>query len=266
MSLSPGAAPTLGRAADRPRAYPARAPPSTGRSPHVVRAGRDTAVNRPRFALGLALTAAAGAINAASISRLGAVYVSFMSGNTVQLGLHLAGADWPAVGFAAAMVGTFVLGAFASALAKPAAGPWHLPVVLLAEAAAVLAALYVEMRHAGPLLALAPLALAMGAQNQLVVLVRGANPATTFVTGTLVRFSDALAQRLLGRDPDGTWILHLAVWVSFALGTALGAVAVLRLAELALAPVAGGLALLAILSAIPLAAGTRRAGVGTPTA
>lgn len=222
-------------------------------------------MNRAQFAIGLALTAAAGAVNAVSISRLGAVYVSFMSGNTVQLGLHLGSADWAAVGYAAAMVGTFVLGAFASALAKPAAGPWHLPIVLLAEAAAVVAALSVEMRHGEPLLALAPLALAMGAQNQLVVLVRGANPATTFVTGTLVRFSDALAQRVLGRDPDGTWTLHLAVWVSFAIGTTLGALAVLRLADLALAPVAAGLALLAILSAIPLVIGTRRTPVGTPT-
>lgn len=222
-------------------------------------------MNRRRFALGLALTAAAGAINAVSISRLGAIYVSFMSGNTVQLGLHVGHADWSAIGFAASVLGAFVLGAFASALAKPATGEWHLPAVLLAEAIAVGAALHVETRQAEPILALLPLALAMGAQNQLVVLVRGANPATTFVTGTLVRFSDALAQRLLGRDPDGTWTLHLAVWVSFAIGTTLGAIAILTLGDLALAPVAGGLALLAALSVIPLAAGTRRTTLKTPT-
>ena len=56
----------------------------------------------------------------------------------------------------------------------------------------------------------------MGAQNHLTILVRGANPGTTFVTGTLFRFSDALTQRLLGRDPHGAWKLHLTVWASFA--------------------------------------------------
>lgn len=213
-----------------------------------------------RFWLGIALTAGAGAINAVSFSRLGAVYASFMSGNTVQVGLHGAHADGAAIGYFLVLVGMFMAGGFAGAIAVARAGPWHLPLILLAEAAAVAGALWLDLRHGNALASTAPLALAMGAQNHLVVLMRGANPATTFVTGTAFRFSDALAQRVLGRDPHGAWKLHLLVWLSFAVGAALGTLSHLHLADLALAPVAALFAALALTTGIGLGLARRWEG------
>lgn len=220
-----------------------------------------------RFALGLVLTGVAGAIDAVSFLRLGAVYASFMSGNTVQIGLHGAAADWLAFGYFLALVGIFMLGGFVGSMVVMTSARWHLPLVLLLEGTAVALSLWLDLRQAGTLASTAPLSLAMGAQNSLVVLVRGANPATTFVTGTAYRFADALAQRVLGRDPFGAWKLHGLVWLAFAAGAALGTVAQLRLRDYALAPVAatiGTVALAALLAAL-VRGWRRRAGGSEPS-
>lgn len=203
-------------------------------------------MNPWRFTLGLLLTAAAGAIDAVSFVRLGAVYASFMSGNTVQIGIHAAMADFAPLGAFLALVALFMLGGFIGAIVMAKTGSWHLPIILAMEAAAVAIALTLDLRHGVPLATTLPLSFAMGAQNHLVVLARGANPATTFVTGTAFRFSDAVAQRVLGRDPAGAWKLHLAVWVSFAVGAAVGTVAQLRLHEYALVPILSVVTLLLV--------------------
>lgn len=203
-------------------------------------------MNPWRFMLGLCLTAAAGAIDAVSFLRFGAVYASFMSGNTVQLGLHVATADLHPLGGFMALVGLFMLGGFVGSMLLATTGRWSLPAILAVELAAVCGAVLLDARHAPVLAATALLSLAMGAQNNLVMLVRGANPGTTFVTGTAFRFSDALAQRMLGRDPAGAWRLHLTVWLAFAAGAALGAGAQTFLGDLALVPVAGTVAALTV--------------------
>lgn len=205
-------------------------------------------MNRWRFLLGLSLTAMAGAIDAVSFTRFGAVYASFMSGNTVQIGLHSALQDFGALGSFGILVGMFMLGGFVGSLVVMTGRTWHLSVVLVLETLAVCLAYGLELRHADPLVAMAPLSFAMGAQNNIVVLVRGANPATTFVTGTAFRFADALAQRVTGRDPAGAWKLHLTVWLSFAVGAALGAWSQLWLGDQSLGPIAGAIALLTLLT------------------
>lgn len=202
-----------------------------------------------RFVLGLLLTATAGAIDAVSFIRLGAVYASFMSGNTVQIGIHSAQFDYGILGHFLTLVGLFMLGSFLGAILMARTGSWHVAFILAMEAAAVGTALTLDLTHGLPLATTAPLSFAMGAQNQLVVLVRGANPATTFVTGTVFRLGDAIAQRVMGRDPHGAWKLHLAVWAAFATGAATGTFAQVELHEYALVPI---LALVSLLMMIVL--------------
>jgi uncharacterized membrane protein YoaK (UPF0700 family) len=212
-----------------------------------------------RFILGLFLTAAAGAIDAVSFIRLGAVYASFMSGNTVQIGIHAASFDYTPLLAFLTLVGLFMLGSFIGAVVMAKTGSWHLTLILAMEFVAVGVALTLDLTHGLPLATTAPLSFAMGAQNHLVVLARGANPATTFVTGTAFRFADAVAQRVLGRDPTGAWKLHLAVWASFAAGAGAGTIAQLRLHEYALAPI------LALVATLTVAAfGTRIARPPAP--
>ncbi len=216
-------------------------------------------MNRWRFLLGLLLTASAGAIDAVSFIRLGAIYATFMSGNTVQIGLHIASGDIGPLGGFFILVGLFMLGGFLGSMIVSTTGTWHLTLVLVFEAAALGTAFWLDLRHENPLTITAPLSLAMGAQNSLVALVRGANPATTFVTGTAFRFSEAVAARVLGRDPSGAWKLHLLVWFSFVVGAGLGTVSQLSLGTFALAPVAAGVAALAILALVT------RVARGAPT-
>ena len=162
-----------------------------------------------------------------------------MSGNTVQIGIHTAQFDTSHLGAFLTLVGLFILGSFIGAIVMAKTGTWHLALILAMEAAAVATALTLDLTHGLPLATTAPLSFAMGAQNQLVVLVRGANPATTFVTGTAFRLGDALAQRVMGRDPAGAWKLHLAVWASFAIGAASGTFSQLELHQYALVPILG---------------------------
>lgn len=212
-----------------------------------------------RFSLGLFLTATAGATDAVSFVRLGAVYASFMSGNTIQIGIHAAGHDYaPLAGFLA-LVALFMLGSFLGAFVMAKAGRWHLPVILALEVLAVGTALLLDLVHEVPLATTAPLSFAMGAQNHLIVMARGANPATTFVTGTTFRFADALAQRVMGRDPHGAWRLHLAVWFAFAIGAGGGSVSQMRLHEYALVPILAVLAGILVASVVGLLRGADRA-------
>ena len=214
-----------------------------------------------RFILGLFLTAAAGATDAVSFVRLGAVYASFMSGNTVQIGIHAADQQYVLLGGFLTLVGLFMLGSFIGAVIVAKTGSWYLTLILAMEVAALAVAFTLDLSHGVPLATTAPLSFAMGAQNHLVVLARGANPATTFVTGTAFRFADAVAQRVLGRDPAGAWKLHLAVWSSFAIGAAAGTIAQFRLHEYALAPI---LALLVGLTIAALAARIARPPAPAP--
>lgn len=215
-----------------------------------------------RFILGLLLTAAAGATDAVSFMRLGAVYASFMSGNTVQIGIHAAERDFAPLGGFLTLVGLFMLGSFVGAVLVAKAGPRHLPLILALETVAIAIALTLDLVHGTPLATTAPLSFAMGAQNHLVVMARGANPATTFVTGTAFRFADAVAQRVLGRDPAGAWKLHLAVWAAFAVGAAGGTASQLSLRDHALVPI---LALIAgLLLAVLVTRMVRRPADGAP--
>ncbi|TDR93822.1 YoaK family protein [Enterovirga rhinocerotis] len=194
-------------------------------------------MNGWRFGLGLLLTGAAGAVDAISFTRLGAVYASLMSGNTIQVGIHAALRDiGPFLGFLT-LIGLFLLGSFVGAILLAKLGPWHLPAILTLEAAALGIAVALDTVYRLPLASIAPLSFAMGAQNHLVVLARGANAGTTFVTGTLFRFADALAQRAMGRDRDGAWRLHLSVWSAFVAGATLGTLLQVFLADYALVPV-----------------------------
>jgi uncharacterized membrane protein YoaK (UPF0700 family) len=195
-------------------------------------------MNRARFILGLLLTAAAGAINAVSFTRFGAVYASFMSGNTVQIGLQAGGRDLAGLGYFGALVALFMFGGFAGGIVMGKAPRWAVAIILVLNGALLGAGLWLDLRYGLALASTAPLSLAMGLQNHLVVLVRGSNPGTTFVTGTAFRFGDAVAQAALGRDPHHAWRLHFLVWLSFAIGAALGLLAHFRLHEFALAPVA----------------------------
>jgi uncharacterized membrane protein YoaK (UPF0700 family) len=89
-----------------------------------------------------------------------------------------------------------------------------------------------------------PLAFTMGLQNHLVSKGRLDNAGTTFITGTLFRFGDALARLLAGTEQPGPVVRLLLVVIIFLAGATGGALGAFRYGALALSlPAAVALAL-----------------------
>lgn len=182
-----------------------------------------------RFLLGLLLTAAAGWIDAVGLLEFGGFAASYMSGNTTQLGLAGATADALHAARALGAILPFAFGAFVGGLMFARGDRWTFAFALVVVAVALCLAAALTLGPDAPtLLALAPVAFAMGLQNHIVAKTRADNAGTTFITGTLFRFGDALAQATLGAERSGrAWRLLLVV-TAFGMGGWCGTVATLR--------------------------------------
>lgn len=204
----------------------------------------------PRFWLGLLLTLVAGWVAAAGFLEFGGIYVSFMSGNTVQVGLGAAGGDTRLVTRPLAAIACFVLGgAIGSALAVRAPR-WTSVLTLALEATALAgAACLFHLSRQPSFATIGLLAFAMGAQNQIVGKGRADNAGTTFVTGTLFRLGDAIGRGLAGGRNPVPWQLFLAVSVTFGAGAAGGVATAIRMPELVFVAPALAVALLAAIGA-----------------
>jgi len=177
-----------------------------------------------RDALLLALTAAAGWIDALSYVALGHVFTANMTGNLVLLGLAVGtGQAGGALRSVVALAG-FAAGALlASALTRDAAGDWPRRVTAaLAVEAAVLVALAALWRAGAgvePLIVLA--AVGMGIQSAAVRRLAVAGVTTTFVTGTLISLMAGLA----ALRPASGWARQAAVLAALLAGAVAGAAA-----------------------------------------
>jgi uncharacterized membrane protein YoaK (UPF0700 family) len=172
-----------------------------------------------------------------------------MSGNTVQVGIGLATLDDTHFLRALSPLGLFALGSFAGALLFASAGRWTFAFSMVLHAAALCFAPFIVMQSVpAPALAIAPLAFAMGLQNQIIAKTRADNAGTTFVTGTLFRFGDALARFLVGTDRSAQSLRLLLVVIVFAAGAVGGAVSTIRYGTMTLTLPAALAAVIAILA------------------
>jgi uncharacterized membrane protein YoaK (UPF0700 family) len=179
--------------------------------------------DRTRFGIGVLLTAIAGWIDAIGFLSLGGFYVSFMSGNTTQLGIGLARFDGDVVRLPAVLVACFVLGAFAATLIHSVSGRWQLSAILLLEGVLLGVVLALSFWQAPLLEAAGPLALAMGAQNAALRSESGRRIGATFVTGTVFSLGERLALWCLGRGGGRAALGYGFGWLALALGASLGA-------------------------------------------
>jgi uncharacterized membrane protein YoaK (UPF0700 family) len=171
--------------------------------------------------LAISLSMLAGFVDAIGYLALGSLFVSFMSGNSTVLGVsvveELGQRSWVAMG----LVGCFVLGVMVGTWVGRPFGDRRAPVVLLLMAAVLAAASGVAragLVTPGCLLA----ALAMGCEN--TVFQRDAGPAIglTYMTGTLVRVGQRLAEGFVG----GAWsagVPDFLLWLGMVVGACLGA-------------------------------------------
>lgn len=179
---------------------------------------------RLRLCLGLLLTTIAGYVDAVGYLHLEGLYLSFMSGNSMESGVGAAGQDWAAAGPLLLLVASFVGGVLLGTLAGGLAGAWAVPVVLALEAG--LLAMAVGLMGAGwrmPL-AVAPVVAAMGTQNVVLQPLGGVRLGATFITGTLVSVGQELGRALLRKPGAWVWRRHAMVWAALVCGAVTGAI------------------------------------------
>ena len=204
------------------------------------------------LALSICLVAVAGYVDAVGFLRFGELFVSFMSGNSVQLAvLPMLGRVGQGL-LSGGLVLLFVMGVFAGRLVEGAAGAWAGPALL--SLAAILLAIGAGAGFAGEVagqgaallgISLSGLTLAMGLLNAVPKPPQGPEISVTYVTGVLVRLGRALADTVSGRT-DAPWAVYLLNWLALLLGAALGALAAARFALAALFVPAAAAALLAL--------------------
>ncbi|WP_210359189.1 MULTISPECIES: YoaK family protein [Sphingomonas] len=201
--------------------------------------------------LAIGLAALAGYVDAVGFLALGGFFVSFMSGNSTQLGIGLA-SQTHAAAIAGGLVATFVLGVTGGSVVAEAAGARRAPAVLVLVALLLATAAVVEGR-AGGIAAAFVLAVAMGAENAIFAHEGEVTVGLTYMTGTLVRLGQRIAALVRGEDAWG-WLPHLALWTALTAGAAAGAAARRWCGADAIwlaAAVAGMLAILSLIAGPP---------------
>lgn len=181
----------------------------------------DTVPSTLPFAL--ALAALAGAVDAIALAGLGDIYVSFMSGNTSQLGVAAGMMAGGHVGKVAAVVLVFVAGVVLGEIAATQIAPRSRSTVLLAAVAVGLGgASALLVLGISPWIVSLVMAFAMGMQNAVVRRAGHVDVALTYVTGTLVHMSRAIAAALLKRGPWHRARPFAALWLAFVFGASAG--------------------------------------------
>jgi uncharacterized membrane protein YoaK (UPF0700 family) len=179
-----------------------------------------------RNATVLLLLAIAGCVDMVGLGETGRYFVSYMSGNTTQLGQLLAYHDYAGALMPIGLVALFVGGATLGTLIVEAAGR-RAPGALLLVEAGLLALAYWGLGSLRPMLGVILLPVAMGLANIVTLRHGGASPGTTYATGALVKLGVALAG--LGRDSRPSDVLRYAtMWLALLAGGMLGAIGQLR--------------------------------------
>jgi uncharacterized membrane protein YoaK (UPF0700 family) len=179
-----------------------------------------------------ALSMVAGYVETIGYLDFGA-YPGIMTGNTVQLGVHLAHGQQPMVTVIGLAVALFLLGGMLASIIR---NRLRRPPVGLALMAGFLVCAGIARSH-GPgasLVELPLLALAMAMQGQTIREFGGVAIQTIVVTNSMIKFTDALSSRFLpgrrrrkhGRIPGRAEILLPGMaWLAYLLGAAAGAFA-----------------------------------------
>lgn len=191
----------------------------------------------------ISVSALAGYLDAIGFIGSGGFFVSFMSGNSTRAGVGLAHGASPAL-VAACLVGAFVSGAFVCAALVHRTFRWRVRAVL-GLVAVVLTAAAVAGAWMSSLAVFALVAFAMGAVNLLFEENGDVRVGLTYMTGTLVKLGNRLANAVTGGE-RWSWLPFAAAWLALVAGAALGALAYSRIGLLSLWPAALAMWLLAL--------------------
>ena len=176
--------------------------------------------------LAVGLSGLAGFVDALGYIHLGGFFVSFMSGNSTRLGVGLVERAHNAA-VASGLIGLFVVGVVIGSLAGRRA-PRHRRVVVLSLVALLLAAAATLNAFGTEMAAVVLMVLAMGAENAAFESDGEVHIGLTYMTGTLVKFGQRIADAVVG-GRRFAWAPYLLLWMGLVFGAVAGAATYLRL-------------------------------------
>ena len=178
-------------------------------------------LNPRNQAVAISLAGLAGYVDALAFIELKGFFVSFMSGNSTRMGVGLIEreSDWQT---AAALIGAFAAGVVLGSLVGRKAHH-HRAAKLIALIALLLGAAAVVMTiGASRNLAIALMALAMGAVNAVYEQDGEVKFGLTYMTGAIVKVGQHIAAFLSGEKVVGS-ISYALLWAGLVGGAALAA-------------------------------------------
>lgn len=184
------------------------------------------------------ITFVAGFLDAIGVTYLSGIFVSFMSGNSISLGIAMAHERTAMAIPIASAIASFVAGAFIGSLIVERRASATMIVLMLEFTMIVLS--IVMVGDIGGFVALLPVCMAMGMQNAIPRAVSGVAIGRSFVTGELFGIGRAVALALRDRSQLRQAAIHGVSWLTIVLGAISGAVS---LAKFGLAPCLGAAAI-----------------------
>jgi uncharacterized membrane protein YoaK (UPF0700 family) len=204
----------------------------------MIRHDRDTQ------RLAICLATLAGFVDAVGFLKLGGLFVSFMSGNSTRLAIGLAEDPMLAVR-AGLLVTAFVTGVVTGSLVSARAAT-RMPTILGLVATLLFAAAALDLLGFDNA-AIGAMALAMGCANTVFQRDGEVSIGVTYMTGTLVKLGQRIAEALRGGNRTA-WIPYLLLWLGLVAGAVAGSIGYLRIGMASLWIAATGAALLAIVA------------------
>jgi uncharacterized membrane protein YoaK (UPF0700 family) len=171
-------------------------------------------------ALAVGLSALAGYVDALGFIQLGGFFVSFMSGNSTRLGVGLVNRAHNA-GVASGLIGLFVIGVIIGSLVGRRA-PSHRRAVVLILVGMTLAIAAALNATGAASAAVVLMVIAMGAENAVFERDGEVHIGLTYMTGTLVKFGQRLADAATG-GARFAWASYLLLWLGLVGGAVAGA-------------------------------------------
>ncbi len=179
-------------------------------------------LNKNIYLLAACLSALAGFVDAVGFMYLGGYFVSFMSGNSTRLSVALISGDMAAFSLLLGIIFLFVMGAMLGSLVRSLckSPPVATSVLVLLTCLLAVAALCNEMGQG--FIAIALIILAMGAENS--VFQRGGDlmVGLTYMSGTLVKVGQRLAEALTGGKKTA-FVPYVLLWLGLISGGVVGA-------------------------------------------
>lgn len=198
--------------------------------------------NAQRLAICLAMLA--GFVDAVGFLKLGGLFVSFMSGNSTRLAVGLAEGSILAVR-AGLLIAAFVIGVVAGSLVSARAA--NRKAMVLATVSAVLFAAAMLDLLGLDTAATGAMAIAMGCANTVFQRDGEVSIGVTYMTGTLVKLGQRIADALRGGDRMA-WLPYLLLWLGLVMGAVAGSIGYVKIGMASLWIAASGAALLALVA------------------